>query len=80
MEECRAGGANTCRATPKCPMSRERAQTYRMKRKLMASSSGRMIRSRSGILCMMETAEERETGGIASKGQLPRLQALEKIL
>lgn len=46
----------------------------------MASSSGRMIRSRSGILCMMETAEERETGGIASKGQLPRLQALEKIL
>lgn len=46
----------------------------------MASSGGRMIRSRSGILCMMETAEEKEMSGIASKGQVPLLQTLEKIL
>lgn len=74
------GSQHTCRVTPKYPMLRERAQTYRKKRKLMASSGGRMIRSRSGILCMVETAEEREMGGIASKGQVPLLQTLEKIL
>lgn len=79
-EECRAGGLNTNKLPPKCPVLGEGAQTYRMKRKLMASNAGKMIRSRTGILCMMETAEEREMGGTDSKREVPLLKALEIIL
>lgn len=51
-----------------------------MKRKLMTSNAGKMIRSRTGILCTTETAEGRETGGTDSKGEFPLLKALEIIL
>lgn len=46
----------------------------------MASNAGKMIRSRTGILCTMETAERRETGGTDSKGEVPVLKILEIIL
>lgn len=46
----------------------------------MASNVGKMIRSRTGILCTMETAEGREIGGTDSKGEVPLLKALEMIL
>lgn len=48
---------------PKCPMLGEGTQTYRMKRRLRASNAGKIIRSRTGILCVMETSEGREMSG-----------------
>lgn len=67
QEECRAGGLNTNKQSPKSLMLGEGAQTYRMKRKLRASNAGNMIRIRAGILCTMETAEGREMGETDSK-------------
>lgn len=39
---------------------REGAETYKMKSMLVPSTSGKMMRSRSGILRMMESTEEKQ--------------------
>jgi len=79
-EECRARGLNTNKLSPKYPTPGEGAQTYMKKRALRASNAAKMIRSRSGILCTMETTEEKEIGWSDSKWEVPLQKALEITL
>lgn len=48
--------------------------------KLVVSNAAKKKRIRLGILCMMETAEERQMGETDSKGEVPLLKAPEIIL